>query len=134
MTFTEGMEHVARGFEGLAAAVLVAGLVWALVRAAVVYRRTRDGRAAYRALRLSFGGVLLLGLEILVAADLLLSVAVEPTLESVAVLGLVVVIRTVLSFSLEMEVEGVAPWRRRAAEEVVRGGQEEDKGSDRPAG
>jgi uncharacterized membrane protein len=53
--------------------------------------------------------------EILVAADLIRTVAVDPTLESVSVLGLIVVIRTVLSFSLEVEIDGVAPWRRNAA-------------------
>lgn len=113
MSFTEIMEHTARAFEGLGAVILVVGLVWSLVYAALVYRRSADGRKAYRTLRESFGGVLLLGLEILVAADLLLSVAVEPTLENVAVLGLIVVIRTILSFSLAMEIEGVLPWRRR---------------------
>lgn len=114
MSFTEVMEHTARSFEGLAAIVLVVGLVWSLTYSVLIWRRTKSGKQAYRTLRMTFGGVLLLGLEILVAADLLLSVAVEPTLQSVAVLGLVVVIRTVLSFSLEMEVEGVAPWRRRS--------------------
>jgi hypothetical protein len=54
----------------------------------------------------------LLGLEILVAADLVRTVAVAPTLDNVLVLGLIVVIRTLLSFSLETEIEGVAPWRR----------------------
>jgi len=64
------------------------------------------------ALRSAFGGTLLLGLEVLVAADLLRTVAVAPTLDNVLVLGLIVLIRTVLSFSLETEIEGVAPWRR----------------------
>jgi uncharacterized membrane protein len=63
-------------------------------------------------LRESFGAVLLLALEVLVAADLIRTVAVAPTLENVAVLGLIVLIRTVLSFSLEIEIEGVLPWRR----------------------
>jgi len=63
-------------------------------------------------LRETFGGVLLLGLEILVAADLIRTVAVAPTLENVGVLGLIVLIRTFLSFSLEIEIEGVPPWRR----------------------
>ena len=65
-------------------------------------------------LRQSFGGVILLGLEILVAADLVRTVAVEPTLSNVVILGGIVLIRTVLSFSLEIEIEGVAPWRRAA--------------------
>lgn len=63
-------------------------------------------------IREGFGGVLLLGLEILVAADLIRTVAVEPSLENVFVLGLIVLIRTFLSFSLEIEIEGMPPWRR----------------------
>ena len=63
-------------------------------------------------MRQAFGGVILLGLEILVAGDLIRTVAVEPTLENVVVLGLIVLIRTFLSFSLEIEINGVPPWRR----------------------
>ena len=63
-------------------------------------------------LRNSFGNVILLGLEILVAADLVRTVAVAPTVENVVILGVIVLIRTLLSFSLEIEIEGVAPWRR----------------------
>lgn len=55
---------------------------------------------------------MLLGIEVLVAADLIRTVAVDPSLQSVAVLGLIVLIRTFLSFSLEIEMEGVVPWRR----------------------
>ena len=67
------------------------------------------------ALREVVGGTLLLGLEILVAADLIRTVAVAPTVENVLVLGLIVLIRTFLSFSLETEIEGVPPWRRALA-------------------
>lgn len=114
MTFVEIMEHVARGFEIVAAAVLIFGLVWAGALSLRVWRRSGSGERAYQTLRRSIGGVLLLGIEVLVAADLIQTVAVEPTLENVAVLGLIVVIRTVLSFSLEIEMEGVPPWRRAA--------------------
>jgi uncharacterized membrane protein len=76
------------------------------------WRRDRDGAAAYQRLRATFGGVILLGLEILVAADLVRTVAVAPTLQNVAILGVIVLIRTFLSFSLEIEIEGVPPWRR----------------------
>jgi uncharacterized membrane protein len=112
MTFTEVMDDVAKAFEGLGAAVLVLGLLLSLGIAARDWLRTRQGRVAYRTLKETFGGVLLLGLEILVAADLVRTVAVEPTLENVAILGLIVLIRTFLSFSLEIEIEGVPPWRR----------------------
>jgi uncharacterized membrane protein len=106
------MDHVAQGFEALGAAILVAGVIWSFVLAAVAWRRSGRPVRAYRVLRQAFGGTLLLGLEILVAADLVRTVAVAPTLDNVLVLGLIVVIRTFLSFSLEIEIEGVAPWRR----------------------
>lgn len=114
MHFAEIMEQVARGFEVVGAAVLIIGLAWSAVLSLRVWQRSRSGTDAYQALRRSIGGVLLLGLEVLVAADLVHTVAIEPTLENVAVLGLIVIIRTVLSFSLEIEIEGVAPWRRAA--------------------
>src|SRR5947209_702414 len=112
MTFTEAMDRVAQLFEALGAVVLLGGLLLAVAVASRSWLRGRDGRAAYDALRRSFGGAILLGLEILVAADLLRTVAVAPTLENVAILGIIVLIRTFLSFSLEIEIEGVAPWRR----------------------
>jgi uncharacterized membrane protein len=111
-TFTQLMDHVAQGFEALGAAILVVGVVWSFVLAVVAARRSGWSAKAYLVLRQAFGGTLLLGLEILVAADLLRTVAVAPTLDNVLVLGLIVVIRTFLSFSLETEIEGVAPWRR----------------------
>jgi uncharacterized membrane protein len=111
-TFTELMEHVAQGFEALGAAILVVGVVWSFVLAVAAGRRLGWSARAYLVLRQAFGGTLLLGLEVLVAADLIHTVAVAPTLTNVLVLGLIVVIRTFLSFSLETEIEGVVPWRR----------------------
>ncbi|RYV50935.1 DUF1622 domain-containing protein [Pengzhenrongella frigida] len=112
MGFAEAMEHVAQLFEGIGAAVLLVGLFVAVGISVRSWRRSRDGRQAYQVLREAFGGVILLGLEILVAADLVRTVAVAPTLENVVILGLIVLIRTFLSFSLEIEIEGVVPWRR----------------------
>ena len=111
-TFTGLMDHVAQGFEALGAAILVAGVIWSVVLAAAAARRSRSPARAYLVVRQAFGGTLLLGLEVLVAADLVRTVAVAPTVQNVLVLGLIVVIRTFLSFSLETEIEGVAPWRR----------------------
>src|SRR3954453_4486499 len=110
--FNPAMEHVAQGFEALGALVLVVGIAWSLVLAVLAWRRSGQPAQGYIALRAAFGGTLLLGLEILVAADLGRTVPVAPTLENVLVLGLIVLIRTVLSFSLETEIEGVVPWRR----------------------
>ena len=110
--YTHGMLIVAQVFEVIAAVVLMGGLVLAVVLAVRTYRQSHSGPAAYRTLRQSFGGVILLGLEILVAGDLIRTVAVAPTLDNVIVLGLIVLIRTFLSFSLEIEIDGVPPWRR----------------------
>ena len=111
-TFTELMNHVAQGFEALGATILVVGVIWSFILAAAAARRSGWSAQAYLVLRQAFGGTLLLGVEILVAADLVRTVVVAPTLDNVLVLGLIVVIRTFLSFSLETEIEGVAPWRR----------------------
>jgi uncharacterized membrane protein len=111
-TYTHLMMTIAQAFEIVAAFVLIAGLVFAIVLSGRTWRRTKDGRIGYRALRQTFGGAILLGLEILVAGDLIRTVAIAPTLENVAVLGLIVLIRTFLSFSLEIEIDGVPPWRK----------------------
>lgn len=111
MAFTDVMEHVAQGFEAFGVAVLILGLAWSVIFATRTWRAA-GGRRGYQALRETFGGVLLLGLEILVAADLIRTVAISPTLQSVTVLGLIVLIRTFLSFSLQIEIDGIPPWRR----------------------
>src|SRR5215218_4877457 len=113
-TFTGSMELVALFFEALGALILIGGVVLSAWLAIRCLRRSRDARTAYLVLRESFGGAILLALEVLVAADLVRTVAIAPTLENVAILGLIVLIRTVLSFALEIEIEGVAPWRRAA--------------------
>ena len=111
-SFSTAMDQVARGFEALGALILVIGVVWSVVLAVVAWRRSGSPQRAYAALRQAFGGSLLLSLEILVAADLLRTVAVAPSVKNVLVLGLIVLIRTFLSFSLEVEIDGVVPWRR----------------------
>ena len=111
-TYARVMLTIAQGFELVAAAVLVLGLIFAFAFSLRRYLQTRDGTVSYRVLRQTIGGVILLGLEILVAGDLIRTVAVAPTLENVTVLGLIVLIRTFLSFSLEIEIDGVPPWRK----------------------
>jgi uncharacterized membrane protein len=112
MTFTEVMDHVAQAFEALGALVLTAGTLTSFVVAGVTWRRSGQLGQVYGPLRQELGNTLLLGLEILVAADLIRTIAVSPTLDNVLILGLIVLIRTFLSFSLETEINGVPPWRR----------------------
>lgn len=110
--YTEVMLSIAQIFEILAAIVILVGLFWSAGLSYRAWRRTHQGAVAYKTMRQSFGGSILLGLEILVAGDLVRTVAVYPTIENVGVLAIIVLIRTVLSFSLEIEIEGVPPWRR----------------------
>jgi uncharacterized membrane protein len=93
----------ALGMLGGAAAVL-------LGNARAVFTRRMD-TASYQRLRRDLGRVILVGLEILIVADIVNTVVVATTLTSVAVLGGVVLIRTALSFSLDIEIDGVLPWR-----------------------
>lgn len=113
--YTEIMLTVAQIFEAIAAFTLLVGLVWASVISLRTYLRTRSGGQAYNLMRQSFGGAILLGLEILVAGDLIRTVAVAPTIDNVVVLGIIVLIRTFLSFSLEIEIDGTVPWKRALA-------------------
>jgi len=79
-------------------------------------RLRRGTEQAYQQLRQDIGRVILVGLEVLIIADIIRTIVVEPSLESVAVLGIVVVIRIVLSLSLEVEIDGIWPWRRARTE------------------
>jgi uncharacterized membrane protein len=111
VSFTEWIERVAEAFDVVGAAILVLGFLWSVAMALRSWR-AMGGSAAYRSMRTTFGGALLLGLEVLVAADLVRTVAVAPTLQNVLVLAIIVAIRTFLSFSLQVEIEGTLPWRR----------------------
>ncbi|WP_433831138.1 DUF1622 domain-containing protein [Actinoplanes sp. CA-015351] len=114
MSYDEVMEWVVTGFEITGATILAAGSLLALVSAAVSLRKGNP-RAAYKRARQDVGRVILLGLEILIIADIVLTITVERTLQSTLTLGVLVLVRTFLSFSLEIELEGSLPWRRSAA-------------------
>lgn len=103
---------VAVGFEVLGAAAIVVGFVIAVVLAIRAAGRKEGGAAAFTTLRTTLGGAILLGLELLVAADLVRTITSKPSLEDAIILGVIVLIRTVLSFSIQVEIDGVAPWRR----------------------
>jgi uncharacterized membrane protein len=115
MDFKEVMENIAKAFEAVGVAVIVIGGVHAMVQAFF----ERNERGYYSRARTLFGKPLILGLEILVAADIIKTITVETTLESVAALGILVLVRVILSFSLDIEVDGRAPWRRARAEQVT---------------
>ena len=112
MDFEQTMDAIARGVEIIGIVTLVLGLAAGLVRAGLVLAGGLGGEEAYRIVRTVFGRSILLGLEFLVAADIIRTVAVQPSLENVAVLGLIVLIRTFLSFSLEVEIDGRWPWQQ----------------------
>jgi uncharacterized membrane protein len=100
-----------------AVGVLIAavGGVWAVIHAFT--RGPKEFNARYRRLRENLGRAILLGLEFLIAGDIIRSVVVDPTILNVAVLGLIVLIRTFLSMTLQLEIEGRWPWdppRKRA--------------------
>ncbi|RXZ48357.1 DUF1622 domain-containing protein [Agromyces binzhouensis] len=114
----------------LGVVAIVVGVLYAMADAAI--RRIRNLGPVYTRFRRVLGRGILIGLELLVAADIIRTVAVTPTIESVTVLALIVVIRTFLSWSLEVEISGHWPWqksRAAAADEGALGTT-----SDRPAG
>jgi uncharacterized membrane protein len=92
----------------------------ALATAAFVLRFLRRNQVndAYRSYRQGVGRAILLGLELLVAGDIIKTVAISPTVQTVGVLAIVVVVRTFLSISLQVELEGRWPWRSRPSSAV----------------
>ena len=106
------IEYAALLIEILAVAIIIVAIIVALARYLFRYAIRRTGDDLYHQLKVSLGRALLLGLEFLVAADIIRTVALEATLESVIVLGLLVLIRTFLSWALVVEIEGHWPWRQ----------------------
>lgn len=113
-TVDAAMHTIATGIEvaGVGIIVLSAGIA-AFLFLREGFRRQGWGEA-YENFRANLGRGILLGLELLVAADIIGTVAVRPTFESLGVLAAIVLIRTFLSFSLEVEIEGRWPWQRRS--------------------
>ncbi len=109
--YTQAMDAISRAFEVAGVGIIVIGFWVALVRALARVGR-KEYTEAYEAMRATFGRSVLLGLEVLVAADIIRTVAVDPTLDNLYVLGLLVLIRTFLSWSLEVEIDGRWPWQR----------------------
>lgn len=105
-------ETVTTAFEVLGVATMCVGILVSAILALRTWVRAKVAKQAFTTLRNSIGLTILLGLEILVAADLVKTVTSSPSLTDAAVLAIIVLIRTVLSISLQIEIDGVAPWKR----------------------
>jgi uncharacterized membrane protein len=111
VTFVEVIETVGKAIDATGVLVIVGGTLLAV--ALTVTRRRQSEGTSYESFRRQLGRSILLGLEFLVAADIIRTVAVTPTGESVLVLAGIVLIRTFLSFSLQLEMTGAWPWQKR---------------------
>ncbi len=110
MTFDQTVSLVGQIIDGVGVAVIVAGA--SVVSARYLWRLRGDPESAYRRYRQGLGRSILLGLELLVAGDIIGTVAINPTFRSVGVLAIIVLLRTFLSWSLEVELEGRWPCQR----------------------
>ena len=108
------MEWIGLAFDATGVVVIAAGVLMAAARLAA--GAPAPQAMDIRRFRQDFGGAIVLGLEFLVAGDIIRTVVVAPTLENVAVLAVIVVIRTVLSMALQVEIEGRWPWQRHDAD------------------
>jgi len=106
---TEAIRWMSQGIQIIAVLVIVGGIVNAVVRYAV--QGGRSAGTAYKPFKNRIGGSLMLGLEFLVAADVVDTVVFRPSMQNIAVLGVLVLIRTFLSWSLVVEIEGRWPWQ-----------------------
>ena len=111
MDYGELMQRVVQGFEAIGVFVLILGSSVAFVRYALDLARG-EREEAFRKVRRGVGRAILLGLEILIIADIVRTITIATTLASAATLGIIVLVRTFLSFSLEIELDGVVPWRK----------------------
>jgi len=120
------VDQFAKVLELFGVAIILGGIVLATVTFLRNGSRTKDWRSAYPSYRSDIGRGILLGLELLVGADIISTITAPLTFESVGLLAAIVAIRTFLSFSLETEIEGCWPWRR-AANEAGRSAIEADR-------
>ncbi|MHC2993460.1 hypothetical protein OB13_18465 [Pontibacter sp. HJ8] len=103
------IEYIARIIEAAGVLIIAVGAAIAMIK--FVFALQQNKQRSYKLLRQDLGKAILLGLEILVAADIIATVVTEPTMERVLTLGLIVLIRTFLSLSLQVELEGKFPWQ-----------------------
>jgi uncharacterized membrane protein len=113
VSLVEIIEGIGTTIDAIGVAVIAGGAILAVFL--TIGRARQEDGGAYEFFRRRLGRAILLGLEFLVAADIIRTVAVTPSGESVAVLGGIVLIRTFLSFSLQLEVTGAWPWQQHSA-------------------
>jgi uncharacterized membrane protein len=111
MVYNDVIDKIGMGVDAAGVAVIVGGA--AITSATTAVRLSRGERDVYQRFRERLAQTILLGLELLVAGDIIATVAASPTLTSVAILASIVLIRTFLSFSLEVETTGRWPWQKR---------------------
>lgn len=104
------IEYIAKGMEAIGVVIIALGGIIAISR--FLISQLKDNQHLYVRLRQELGKAILLGLEVLVAADIIATVVTEPTLQRVLTLGVIVLIRTFLSLSLQVEIEGKFPWQK----------------------
>ena len=114
MVFERVMNDAVKAFEILGVLILIVGGLLALVGCIIELARGGVPGRVFDDVRARLGRAILLGLEILVIADIIRTIVVSPTLSSALTLGLIVVVRIALSFAIDVEVDGVAPWRKAA--------------------
>jgi len=114
VVFERVMNDAVKAFEVLGVLILIVGGLIALVGCIIELARGEDASRVFDDVRARLGRAILLGLEILVVADIIRTIVVSPTLSSALTLGLIVVVRIALSFAIDVEVDGVAPWRKAA--------------------
>ena len=127
METTDLIVVISDAIEVAGVAVIAAGVVIAVALFVWDLLRQTPIRDAYTRLRTFLGRSLLLGLEFLVAGDIIKTVAIEPTRDSVIVLAVIVLVRTVLSLSIDVEIDGRWPWQAAEQEALVRAAQARDK-------
>jgi uncharacterized membrane protein len=114
------VDQIAKALELAGVAIIVGGIIFATLKYIREGGRAGDWEHAYISYRSNIGRGILLGLELLVGADIISTITAPLTIESVGLLAGIVLIRTFLSFSLETEIEGCWPWRR-AAKDAAQG-------------
>ncbi|GEQ85099.1 hypothetical protein ULMS_06070 [Patiriisocius marinistellae] len=110
------IDYIAKITEGIGVLIIFLGSLFSILK--FLFLIKSDKAVSYIELRQGVGKAILLGLEVLIAADIMATVVTEPTLRSVSILGLIVLIRTFLSLSLQVELEGEFPWKKNSTKKL----------------